>query len=88
TPIIPCLSATLVSPSHPCLHSDPMGELMELRPAPQRPLSEVRSAVSAMLLNIARDAAQEEFYRGLRARRKVFINLELLEKLERPPTAD
>jgi hypothetical protein len=41
-----------------------------------------------MLLNIARDAAQEEFYRELRARRKVSINLELLEKLERPPTAD
>ena len=65
-----------------------LAKMMELRSARQRPLSEVRSAVSAMLLNIARDAAQEEFYRELRARRKVFINLELLEKLERPPTAD
>ena len=65
-----------------------LAKVMELRPARQRPLSEVRSAVSAMLLNIARDAAQEEFYRELRARRKVSINLELLEKLERPPTAD
>ena len=65
-----------------------LAKMMELRSARQRPLSEVRSAVSAMLLNIARDAAQDEFYRELRARRKVSINLELLEKLEKPPAAD
>ena len=65
-----------------------LAKVMELRPARQRPFSEVRSAVSVMLLNSARDAAQEEFYRELRARRKVSINLELLEKLERPPTAN
>ena len=65
-----------------------LAKMMELRPARQRPLSEVRSAVHAMLLNAARDGAQEKFYRELRARRKVSINLELLEKLERPPAAD
>ena len=65
-----------------------LAKVMELRPARQRPLSEVRSAVRVMLLNAARDAAQEKFYRELRARRKVSINLELLEKLERPPVAD
>lgn len=65
-----------------------LAKMMELRPARQRPFSEVRSAVHAMLLNAARDGAQEKFYRELRARRKVSINLELLEKLERPPTAD
>jgi parvulin-like peptidyl-prolyl isomerase len=65
-----------------------LAKMMELRPARQRPLSEVHSAVRAMLLNTARDAAQDKFYRELRARRKVSINLELLEKLEKPPAAD
>ena len=59
-----------------------IGRLAELRPSQLRPLSEVRSAVRLILVNKARAAAQDEFYRKLREGRKITLQLDLLGKLE------
>lgn len=61
-----------------------LAKLMAIRPARQRPLSEVRSAARTILLKQAKAEIQEEFYRKLRSGRKITLHLDALdpEKLE------
>ena len=59
-----------------------IGKLMELKAPQLQPFSRVRSAVKLLLLNKARDAVQKEFYRRLRAGRKIAVHLDILEEEE------
>jgi parvulin-like peptidyl-prolyl isomerase len=63
-------------------------KLTELRPARQRPLSEVRSSAKTLLLQLARDVVEDKFYQELRADRKITIDLELLKGLEDQPASE